>query len=118
MFIIIVFFIVKTHHLFRLRLERGRIGEEIGVLEKLENLQNLELIDFELKVGFGQGFVKLKSLKKILLIPTYKEEVSKKVFVRIAENMEKSLTSIFNFFKKNLEFSLVIFFLSWVVFDL
>ena len=115
MFIIIIFFIVKTHHLFRLRLERGRIGEEIGVLEKLENLQNLELIDFELKVGFGQGFIKLKSLKKILLIPTYKEEVSKKVFVRIAENMEKSLTSIFNFFKKNLEFSLVIFFLIWVV---
>ena len=56
-------------------MERGRIGPEIGVLENLENLQNLELIDFELRVGFGQGFVKLKNLKKILLIPSYKEEV-------------------------------------------
>jgi hypothetical protein len=66
---------------FRLRLERGRIGEEIGALEKLQNLHNLELIDFELKVGFGKGFLKLKSLKKILLIPTYKEEVSDNYYV-------------------------------------
>jgi len=53
-------------------LERGRIGDDVGAIE---NLENLELIDFELKIGFGAGFVKLKMLKKVLLIPTYKEEV-------------------------------------------
>jgi hypothetical protein len=53
-------------------LERGRIGEDVGAIE---NLENFELIDFELKIGFGVGFVKLKMLKKVLLIPTYKEEV-------------------------------------------
>jgi len=61
----------------RLRLERGQIGEEIGVLDRLEHFQNLELIDFELKVGFGAGFVKLQMLKKVLLIPAYKDEVFK-----------------------------------------
>ena len=58
-------------------MERGQIGEEIGVLDGVEHFQNLELIDFELKVGFGAGFVKLQMLKKVLLIPAYKDEVNK-----------------------------------------
>ena len=56
----------------RLRLEQGTIGGEIGGLSRLEHL---ELIDFELKIGFSEGFAKLKLLKKILLIPNYKDEV-------------------------------------------
>ena len=59
-------------------MERGRIGEDVGAIE---NLENLELIDFELKIGFGAGFVKLKMLKKVLLIPTYKEEVRMVTFI-------------------------------------
>jgi hypothetical protein len=68
-------------------LERGQIGEEIGVLDRLEHFQNLELIDFELKVGFGAGFVKLQMLKKVLLIPAYKDEVQCKPLNVITDNV-------------------------------
>ena len=62
------------YFIFRLRLERGCI-EDLGSVSRLENL---ELIDFELKVGFGKNFLRIQTLKKILLIPVYKDEVRTK----------------------------------------
>ena len=38
-------------------------------------LQNLELIDVQLSEGFGNGLVKMQALKKLLVIPVYKDEV-------------------------------------------
>ena len=38
-------------------------------------LENLELIDVQLREGFGEGLVKMQSLKKLLVIPVYKDEV-------------------------------------------
>ena len=37
----------------------------------------MELIDVQLKEGFGEGLVKMQSLKKLLVIPVYKDEVRK-----------------------------------------
>ena len=59
-----------------LRLEKGLIGPDVGTLEHFERLISLELIDVELKGGFGQGFVRLRKLNKLMLIPTYRDEVS------------------------------------------
>ncbi len=63
-----------------LRLERGKMNESIGALATLPNLEQLELIDFELVQDFSSGFVKLQNVKKLLLIPVYKDEVRKKRF--------------------------------------
>ena len=59
-----------------LRIERGEIGREVGMLEMLSNLDELELIDTELKQGFSEGFIRLRKLKQLLLIPAYKDEVA------------------------------------------
>ena len=58
-----------------LRLERANIGSDIGTLEHFEKLISLELIDVDLKGGFGQGFIKLRKLNKLMLIPSYRDEV-------------------------------------------
>ena len=58
-----------------LRLERSIIGSDIGTLEHFDKLVSLELIDVELKAGFGQGFIKLRKISKLMLIPTYRDEV-------------------------------------------
>ena len=63
-------------HLKELRLERSIIGSDIGTLEHFDKLVSLELIDVELKAGFGQGLVKLWKISKLMLIPTYKDEVA------------------------------------------
>ncbi len=58
-----------------LRLEKAHgVGTVLGELRFLQ-LEKLELVDVVLKEGFGDGLVKLKSLKKVLLIPQYKDEV-------------------------------------------
>ena len=62
-------------HLKELRLERSIIGSDIGTLEHFDKLVSLELIDVELKAGFGQGFIKLRKISKLMLIPTYRDEV-------------------------------------------
>ena len=59
-----------------LRLERGKINEDIGALNNLKSLTNLELIDFEMVPGFGNGLASLQGIRKFLLIPSYKDEVS------------------------------------------
>jgi len=63
-------------HLKELRLERSIIGSDIGTLEHFDKLVSLELIDVELKAGFGQGFIKLRKISKLMLIPTYRDEVA------------------------------------------
>lgn len=58
-----------------LRLERGTFDENIGQLSQMSMLSTLELIDFEMVRGFGQGMIKLQNVRKFLLIPSYKDEV-------------------------------------------
>jgi hypothetical protein len=58
-----------------LRLEGGLVGMNLGELRWLSNLEKLELIDVHLKEGFGDGLIRLQTLKKLLLIPYYTEEV-------------------------------------------
>ena len=59
-----------------LRLERGKFNENMGVLSGLKSLTDLELIDFEMLHGCGQGLISLQGIRKLLLIPTYKDDVS------------------------------------------
>ena len=59
-----------------LRLEGGLVGLNIGDLRWLSQLQKLELIDVHLKEGFGDGLVRIQTVKKLLLIPSYKDEVA------------------------------------------
>ncbi|TRY71707.1 hypothetical protein TCAL_04757 [Tigriopus californicus] len=59
-----------------LRLEKSVLGIHLGELRWNTNLENLELINVQLKEGFGDGLVRLQSLKKLLLIPIYKDEVA------------------------------------------
>ena len=68
--------LITMKRLVHLRLEKGLIGHEVGTLDHFEKLRNLELVDVELKPGFGEGFVKLRKLSKLLLIPCYRDEVS------------------------------------------
>ena len=59
-----------------LRLEKGRFDEHIGQLAHLPHLNDLELIEFEMVQGFREGLINLQNIRKLLLIPTYKDEVS------------------------------------------
>eukprot|EP00095_Tigriopus_kingsejongensis_P000598 maker-scaffold95_size379157-snap-gene-2.34 protein:Tk00598 transcript:maker-scaffold95_size379157-snap-gene-2.34-mRNA-1 annotation:"f-box lrr-repeat protein 7" len=59
-----------------LRLERSVLGIHLGELRWNTSLENLELIDVQLKAGFGDGLVRLQALKKLLLIPDYQDEVA------------------------------------------
>ena len=69
----------SLERLVHLRVERAPhlAAEDLGELRLLRGLQNLELIDVQLKEGFGEGLVKMQALKKLLLIPVYKDEVQK-----------------------------------------
>lgn len=58
-----------------LRLEGAHLGNNLGDLRWLTKLEVLELIDVHLKEGFGDGLVKLQTIKYLLLIPDYKDEV-------------------------------------------
>lgn len=59
----------------RLRLEKGQVDcctfEILTQISEMENLQQLELINFDINNGFNTYLSKCKFLKKILLIPTY-----------------------------------------------
>ncbi len=68
---------VEMRQLTSLRLERAQLGVELSELRFIKSLQSLELIDVQLKEGFGDGLVKMVSLKKLLIIPVYKNEVRK-----------------------------------------
>merc|ERR1712013_802477 len=55
----------------RLRLERGAAAENVGKLANAPRLQQLELVDFNIGVGFKAGLKMAKNIKKLLIIPTY-----------------------------------------------
>jgi hypothetical protein len=59
-----------------LRLECGSVDANLGDLSQIPTLRELELIDFEMVQGFGDGMIMLQNIKKLLLIPVYKNEVS------------------------------------------
>ena len=63
-----------------LRLEKGRFDLHIGQLAHLPHLRELELIEFEMVQGFREGLVNLQNIRKLLLIPTYKDEVRFRFF--------------------------------------
>ena len=61
-------------------MEKGKFNASIGELKHLTELQTLELIDFEMVQGFGNGLVQLQNIRKMLLIPLYKDEVTKNFY--------------------------------------
>ena len=61
-------------------MEKGKFNASIGELKHLTKLQDLELIDFEMVQGFGNGLVQLQNIRKMLLIPLYKDEVTKNFY--------------------------------------
>ena len=65
-----------------LRLEKGKFDVSIGEMKTLTHLRVLELIDFEMVQGFGKGLVELQNIRKLLLIPTYTDEVSFKMVAK------------------------------------
>ena len=60
-----------------LRLETGTFDQHISHLGNLEHLSQLELIDFQMVGDFNQGLINLQNIRKLLLIPEYKDEVIK-----------------------------------------
>lgn len=62
--------------LVKIRLEKGTVGDTISKLQRGDNLRQLELIDFHVKVGFREGLKGLNNVRKLLIIPTYKDEVA------------------------------------------
>ena len=61
----------------RIRLEKGSVGNNISKLKKSDNLTQLELIDFHVQPGFRAGLEGVRNILKLLIIPTYKDEVAK-----------------------------------------
>ena len=54
-----------------MRLERGAASENVGKLANAPRLQQLELVDFNIGVGFKAGLKVAKNIMKLLIIPTY-----------------------------------------------
>ena len=52
-------------------MERGAASENVGKLANAPRLQQLELVDFNIGVGFKAGLKVAKNIKKLLIIPTY-----------------------------------------------
>lgn len=67
--------LVKLNKLVKIRLEKGQgtccTFEILDGISKLEKIQELELINFDVKQGFDQCLAKCCNLKKLLIIPTY-----------------------------------------------
>lgn len=70
-----LFVLPALNKMERLRLEKGQIEcctfDILTQIAEMENLQQLELINFDINNGFNTYLSKCKYLKKILLIPTY-----------------------------------------------
>lgn len=67
--------LMKLKNLERLRLEKGQdncnIFDILKGISKLENLVELELVNFDVKSGFDKNLANCKNLKRLLIIPTY-----------------------------------------------
>ncbi|XP_011503795.1 PREDICTED: uncharacterized protein LOC105366895 isoform X2 [Ceratosolen solmsi marchali] len=67
--------LIKLQNLERLRLEKGQGScctfDILEGISKLENLTQLELVNFDVKNGFDKCLANCKKIKRLLIIPTY-----------------------------------------------
>ncbi|XP_055312715.1 uncharacterized protein LOC129574573 [Sitodiplosis mosellana] len=66
--------LIKLRNLERLRLEDGKGCVTFDILEaveKLPKLVQLELVNFDIELGFDTRIAQCKRLKRLLIIPTY-----------------------------------------------
>lgn len=65
----------KLNKLEKIRLEKGQntccTFEIIDGISKLESIQQVELINFDIKVGFDKCIASCNNIKRLLIIPTY-----------------------------------------------
>eukprot|EP00092_Neocalanus_flemingeri_P034768 GFUD01037838.1.p1 GENE.GFUD01037838.1~~GFUD01037838.1.p1 ORF type:complete len:1533 (+),score=504.50 GFUD01037838.1:53-4651(+) len=81
----------------RLRLEKGTVGENVSKLANAPRLRQLELIDFQIMRGFKEGLKVIKNIQKLLIIPTYKNEVAK-INTEIVEGVTKEMSQLSSFY--------------------
>lgn len=67
--------LIKLHKLEKLRLEKGQetcyTFEILEAVKSMEKLEQLELVNFDIKVGFQKALGACLNIKKLLVIPTY-----------------------------------------------
>lgn len=67
--------LIKLNKLERLRLEKGQGScctfDILEGVSKLENLNQMELVNFDVKNGFDKCLANCKNIKRLLIIPTY-----------------------------------------------
>ena len=67
--------LMKLENLHRLRLEKGQnsfpMFDILNAISMLKHLEQLELINCDVKIGFNEHISKCTNLQKLLLIPTY-----------------------------------------------
>ncbi|KAK2588674.1 hypothetical protein KPH14_001573 [Odynerus spinipes] len=67
--------LIKLQKLERLRLEKGQGScctfDILEGVSKLENLSQMELVNFDVKNGFDKCLANCKNIKRLLIIPTY-----------------------------------------------
>ncbi|XP_012225397.2 uro-adherence factor A isoform X2 [Linepithema humile] len=67
--------LIKLSKLERLRLEKGQGScctfDILEGVSKLENLNQMELVNFDVKNGFDKCLANCKNIKRLLIIPTY-----------------------------------------------
>eukprot|EP00090_Calanus_glacialis_P005869 TRINITY_DN14565_c0_g1_i1.p1 TRINITY_DN14565_c0_g1~~TRINITY_DN14565_c0_g1_i1.p1 ORF type:complete len:1588 (-),score=590.08 TRINITY_DN14565_c0_g1_i1:93-4856(-) len=81
----------------RLRMEKGSVGENVSKLANAPRLRDLELIDFQILNGFRDGLSVIKNIQKLLIIPTYKNEVAK-INTEIVEGVTKEMNQLSSFY--------------------
>ncbi|KOC60343.1 F-box/LRR-repeat protein 7 [Habropoda laboriosa] len=67
--------LIKLQKLERLRLEKGQglccTFDILDGVSKLQNLSQMELVNFDVKNGFDKCLANCKNIKRLLIIPTY-----------------------------------------------
>ncbi|XP_011635618.1 uncharacterized protein LOC105426197 isoform X1 [Pogonomyrmex barbatus] len=67
--------LIKLNKLERLRLEKGQGScctfDILEGVSKLQNLSQMELVNFDVKNGFDKCLANCKNIKRLLIIPTY-----------------------------------------------
>ncbi|XP_054015202.1 uncharacterized protein LOC128896072 isoform X1 [Hylaeus anthracinus] len=67
--------LIKLQKLERLRLEKGQGScctfDILDGVSKLQNLSQMELVNFDVKNGFDKCLANCKNIKRLLIIPTY-----------------------------------------------
>ncbi|XP_076752991.1 uncharacterized protein LOC143424661 isoform X2 [Xylocopa sonorina] len=67
--------LIKLQKLERLRLEKGQGScctfDILEGVSKLQNLSQMELVNFDVKNGFDKCLANCKNIKRLLIIPTY-----------------------------------------------